>query len=137
MAIPNSLKSGGKSALTGLIRFNVGNASPSVQFFRDTCRELPRIMTIFDVDIPMPVLRTRIGNMIRENGWVKDPRTIKMLVSKGYLELEEACLQYKTKHQLLNLIDPTSMRKHAESDDYLDEFFKGRVDENTPDDRII
>lgn len=137
MAIPNSLKSGGKSALTGLIRFQVGQASPSVQLFRDTCRELPRIMTIFDVDIPMPVVRHRIANMIRENAWVKDDRTIKMLVSKGYLELEEACLQYKTKHQLLNKIDPTSMRKHKESEDFLDDFFKGTVDDDKPDDRVI
>ena len=38
------------------------------------------------------------------------------LISKityRYLELEETCLQYKTKHQLLNKIDPTYVRKRA------------------------
>ena len=85
------------------------------------------VLTIFDIDIPIPVVRQRIAGMIRENAWVKDERTIKMLVTKGYLELEEACLQYKTKHQLLNKIDPTSMRKHQESDDFLDNFLKGTL----------
>ena len=127
MAIPNSTKSAIKSATTGLIRFNTSTASPAVELFRDACRELPRVLTIFDIDIPIPVVRQRIAGMIRENAWVKDERTIKMLVTKGYLELEEACLQYKTKHQLLNKIDPTSMRKHQESDDFLDNFLKGTL----------
>ena len=136
MAIPNSLKSGTKSTMAGLIKFQISKSSLAVQLFLDSCRELPRILTIFDIDIPQPVVRHRIANMIRENQWVKDERTIKMLVSKGYLELEEACLQYKTKHQLLNKIDPTFMRKHKESDDFLDNFFEG-TETNFADDRRI
>jgi len=40
------------------------------------------------------------------------------------LELEEACLQYKTKHQLLNALSPTSMRKHAAPVSELEAFLK-------------
>ena len=44
-----------------------------------------------------------------------------------YLELEETCLQYKTKHQLLNKIDPVSLRKHeiSDEDDELEAFLRG------------
>mmetsp|Transcript_40066 Transcript_40066/g.68195 ORF Transcript_40066/g.68195 Transcript_40066/m.68195 type:complete len:85 (+) Transcript_40066:50-304(+) len=69
--------------------------------------------------------RQRIGVMIRENQHVKDDRVIKMLVSKGYLELEEACLQYKTKHQLLNKLDPITLRKYEVSSDPLEAFLRG------------
>lgn len=102
------------SPTTGLIKFAISQQSPTVKFFRDVCKELPRIATMFDIDLPVPVIRSRIGDMIRKNAFVKDERVVKALVSKGYLDLEEACLQYKTRHQLLNLIDPKKMRKHED-----------------------
>ena len=93
-----------KSAMTGLIRFSVSNVKPSVKLFRDVCKEIPRVMTIFDLDLPVPEVhhfincesmrhlclfiiqvRTRIAGMIRKNAFVQDERVIKMLVSKGYV----------------------------------------------------
>jgi len=112
------------SPTTGLIRFAICKQTPTVKLFRDVCKEIPRISTIFDLDIPTPVIRSRIAKLIRKNAHVKDERVVKALVSKGYLDLEEACLQYKTRHQLLNLIDPTSMRKHAEVSDE-EKFIRG------------
>lgn len=46
------------SKVTGLIRFNIANTKPQIKLFRDCCRELPRIMTIFDLDIPIVDVRT-------------------------------------------------------------------------------
>lgn len=48
-------------------------------------------------------------------------------VTSRYMELEETCLQYKTKHQLLNKLDPVSLRKHEipDEDDEIAAFLKG------------
>jgi hypothetical protein len=41
----------------------------------------------------------------------------------SYLELEEAMLQYKTRHDFLNKIDPTTILEEPEND--LQAFLKG------------
>lgn len=41
------------SKVTGLIRFNIAPSKPPIKLFRDICKELPRIMTIFELDIPI------------------------------------------------------------------------------------
>eukprot|EP01083_Nonionella_stella_P132354 402387_1 len=97
-----------KSAQTGLVKFSVAETKPAVQLFRDMVRELPRVFTIYDINLPLSQGRGRIADLIREHKDVKDERVVNMLVAKGYLELEEAMLQYKTRHDFLNKIDPTS-----------------------------
>ena len=72
-------------------------------------------------------MRDRIANMFRANSHVKDDRVIGMLITKGYLELEETVLQYKTRHQLLNKIDPTKLRKHVKKESFLEGFLSGTV----------
>ena len=39
------------SPMTGLIKFSVSNTKPQVKLFRDICKELPRVLTIFDLDL--------------------------------------------------------------------------------------
>ena len=48
-------------------------------------------------------------------------------ITSRYMELEETCLQYKTKHQLLNKLDPVSLRKHEmpDEDDEIAAFLRG------------
>eukprot|EP00615_Pteridomonas_danica_P013508 CAMPEP_0114360778 /NCGR_PEP_ID=MMETSP0101-20121206/24122_1 /TAXON_ID=38822 ORGANISM="Pteridomonas danica, Strain PT" /NCGR_SAMPLE_ID=MMETSP0101 /ASSEMBLY_ACC=CAM_ASM_000211 /LENGTH=132 /DNA_ID=CAMNT_0001505191 /DNA_START=27 /DNA_END=425 /DNA_ORIENTATION=+ len=114
-----------KSSQTGLVKFAIANDNPSIQLFRDWIRELPRLFKIYDVDMPIPEGRRRIANFIREHKDVKDERVIRMLVSKGYLDLEEGLLQYKTRHDFLNKLDPTSILVEPESD--LERFLKGNI----------
>mmetsp|Transcript_21997 Transcript_21997/g.39352 ORF Transcript_21997/g.39352 Transcript_21997/m.39352 type:complete len:114 (+) Transcript_21997:73-414(+) len=102
-------------------------AKPAVALYRNICKELPRIMTIFSLDIPAPVVRGRIADMFRANAHVKDERVVRMLVTKGYLELEETVLQYKTRHQLLNKIDPTQLRTHVKKQSFMEGFLSGTV----------
>ena len=47
------------SKLTGLIRFNIATTKPQIKLFRDICKELPRIMTIFEIDIPIVEVGSR------------------------------------------------------------------------------
>ena len=58
------------------------------------------------------------------SGLGDDQFTVALLLRR-YLELEEACLQYKTKHQLLNKIDPTTLRKHKGELNAVEAFLKG------------
>jgi hypothetical protein len=48
-----------KSAQTGLVKFSISNTNPSVQLFRDMIRELPKLFTIYDISVPLPVVRER------------------------------------------------------------------------------
>uniref|UniRef100_A0A7S2GK57 NADH dehydrogenase [ubiquinone] 1 alpha subcomplex subunit 6 n=1 Tax=Octactis speculum TaxID=3111310 RepID=A0A7S2GK57_9STRA len=95
----------------------------SIKLFRDIAKEVPRCLQIFDIDIPPKVIRSRIADMIRKNGHVEDNRVVAMLVQKGYLELEETCLQYKTRHQLLQKIDPPPLDV---KDDFVTQMMKSK-----------
>lgn len=42
-----------KSNQTGLVKFAVSNTNPSVQLYRDMVREVPKIFTIYDINLPL------------------------------------------------------------------------------------
>jgi hypothetical protein len=68
-------------------------------------RELPRVFTIYDIDIPVTDARAILRKQFRKNGHVKDPRVIAMLVEKGYMELEETLLQWKQRPHLIRTFE--------------------------------
>eukprot|EP00616_Rhizochromulina_sp_CCMP1243_P001861 CAMPEP_0118963118 /NCGR_PEP_ID=MMETSP1173-20130426/1168_1 /TAXON_ID=1034831 /ORGANISM="Rhizochromulina marina cf, Strain CCMP1243" /LENGTH=110 /DNA_ID=CAMNT_0006911433 /DNA_START=24 /DNA_END=356 /DNA_ORIENTATION=+ len=104
-----------------LRQFAIAETKPAVKLFRDIAREIPRVLTIFDIDLPADVVRGRVAGIIRQNSHVKDDRVVRALVNRGYLELEETCLQHKTRHQLLNKIDPIAKPGAAKPRSLLDE----------------
>lgn len=67
-------------------------------------REIPRVLTIYDIDVPIAEARQCIREKFRDNAHVKDERVIDMLVEKGYMDLEEALLQFKQRPHLLSML---------------------------------
>jgi NADH dehydrogenase (ubiquinone) 1 alpha subcomplex subunit 6 len=65
---------------------------------------MPRVLTIYDIDIPIPKARQVIRGMMEENAYVRDPRVIEMLIEKGYMELEETLLHYKQRPHLMKIL---------------------------------
>lgn len=104
-------------ALRALVKANSTPASSpneALHLFRRVLREMPRILTIYDIDLSVVEARQCVREAFREKAWVKDERTIEILCHKGKIELEETILQYKTKSQLMSILEPRLMSPKQE-----------------------
>jgi len=70
---------------------------------------VPRILAIFDIDIPAVEAKSKVREMFAKNAQIRDERVLDMLVEKGYMELEETLLQHKQRPHLLRLLDGDSI----------------------------
>jgi flagellar biosynthesis regulator FlbT len=61
------------------------------------------------------VARARVAELFRKNANVQDERVVRVLVSKGYMELEETMLQYKQTTHLMRLLDPRTVRYRVQA----------------------
>ncbi|KAL3804340.1 hypothetical protein HJC23_011268 [Cyclotella cryptica] len=80
-------------------------ANPVPTLYRAIAKELPRVLTIYDIDLPVPEARAGIRALFQGNAHIKDERVVDMLVEKGYMELEETLLHYKQKSHLLRIFE--------------------------------
>ena len=93
------------------------------------------MLSIYDLDIPLPLARAHIKSHFTQNDGVTDPRVVDMLVNKGYMELEETLMQWKQKAQLMRIFEegPLAVQMQAnsvrggsgEEAKFIDDFFKG------------
>ena len=79
--------------------------NPVPTLYRSIAKELPRVLTIYDIDLPVPEARAGIRSLFEANAQIKDNRVLDMLVEKGYMELEETLLHYKQKPHLLRIFE--------------------------------
>jgi NADH dehydrogenase (ubiquinone) 1 alpha subcomplex subunit 6 len=79
--------------------------NPVPTLYRAIAKELPRVLTIYDIDLPVSDARAGIRSLFDENSKIKDVRIRDMLVEKGYMELEETLLHYKQKPHLLRIFE--------------------------------
>ncbi|CAM9380163.1 unnamed protein product [Heterosigma akashiwo] len=80
--------------------------SPVIQLYRSLLRELPRVLTIYDIDMSPSLARSRVAYHFRKNDHIQDERIIDILVTKGYMHMEETLMQWKQKTHLMTLLDP-------------------------------
>mmetsp|Transcript_8185 Transcript_8185/g.14847 ORF Transcript_8185/g.14847 Transcript_8185/m.14847 type:complete len:123 (-) Transcript_8185:358-726(-) len=79
--------------------------NPVPTLYRAIVKELPRVLTIYDIDFPVPVARAGIRSLFQANSHINDERVLGMLVEKGYMELEETLLHYKQRPHLLRIFE--------------------------------
>lgn len=79
--------------------------NPVPTLYRAISKELPRVLTIYDIDLPVAEARSGIRSLFQQNSNIKDTRVVDMLVEKGYMELEESLLHYKQKSHLLRIFE--------------------------------
>ena len=80
-------------------------SNPVPTLYRSIAKELPRVLTIYDIDLPITEARSGIRSLFEDNSTIKDQRVVDMLVEKGYMELEETLLHYKQKPHLLRIFE--------------------------------
>jgi hypothetical protein len=114
------------------IRFIHHHQSPSTQsppiITITINRELPRVLTIYDIDLPLPEAQQAIRHKFNEYSNIQDTRVVSMLVEKGYMDLEETLLQHTQRSHLLRSLSHNvemegSARKRLTVDSSIDEQF--------------
>lgn len=63
------------------------------------------MLTLYDIEMPVPEARAAIQKHFRRNSYVRDNRVVSMLIDKGYMEFEETLLQYKQRTHLLKVLE--------------------------------
>ena len=84
---------------------NSGARAMAVQLFRRVSREIPRLITIYDLPHSAQHIRAGVAARFRHFADIKDDRVVGMLVSKGEMELEESLMQWKQKTHVVRLIE--------------------------------
>ena len=64
------------------------------------CRELSRVLVMYDLDMELPEARQAIRSHFDRYAHIKDERVVSMLVAKGYIDLEETLLQHKQRSHM-------------------------------------
>nr|CCA24644.1 conserved hypothetical protein [Albugo laibachii Nc14] len=114
-------------------------SSPAVTLYRYIIKQVPRVLTLYDISMEPSTARLAIQALFRRNADVKDPRVVDMLITKANMELEETLLQWKQKVHLLTLLE-TGMQLRTSADkvkkDPFENFLAGVEDEDEAWDEI-
>jgi NADH dehydrogenase (ubiquinone) 1 alpha subcomplex subunit 6 len=104
------------------------SANPVARLYRSVIKELPRVLTIYDVDIPLAEAKQTIRGRFNKYENIQDERVVDMLIEKGYMDLEETLLQHTQRSHLIRSLSADaemqgSMRKRITKDSSIDEQF--------------
>lgn len=112
-------------------------SSPAVTLYRYITKQVPRVLTLYDVSMEPVEARMAIQALFRQNADVKDPRIVDMLITKANMELEETLMLWKQKVHLMTLIEQgQNLRAKPKKTDEesLAKFYAGIDDEDDDDD---
>eukprot|EP01036_Dinobryon_divergens_P023889 gene23888-32284_t len=100
--------------------------SSVAKLYRSIIKEIPRVLIIYDVDMPLKTAKAAIKYHFRKHDFLKDGRIIGILLAKGYMELEETLMQWKQKTHLLQILEPHAL-----------EVAKNKYENLTPFEKLI
>ena len=91
-------------------------------------RELPRVLMIYDIDMPVEKAKKTIRDRFYDNKDIKDHRVQEMLIETGYFQLETSMLQHKQKNHLMHFLEGYTVpmeaaRKRLSPDSSIEEQF--------------
>lgn len=103
-----------------------------VHLYRRVCREIPRVINVFDLDMTEREVRKKVRRLFDKNANVTDPRMVAMLLEKGEMDFQETVEQWKQKSQLHRLLGHDERSKivlpeHQHESKFLQDFYAGHV----------
>mmetsp|Transcript_29103 Transcript_29103/g.21645 ORF Transcript_29103/g.21645 Transcript_29103/m.21645 type:complete len:126 (-) Transcript_29103:63-440(-) len=122
------------SALRALVKTDaakkIADRSSVPQLYRAIIKEIPRVLILYDVDMPLNDARRAISFHFRKHASLQDGTVIALLMAKGYMELEETLMQWKQKTHLLRILEPAEWRqKDTSKMTTREKFLAGILDE--------
>ncbi|GLD91871.1 hypothetical protein PINS_up000404 [Pythium insidiosum] len=109
-------------------------SSPAVTLYRYITKQVPRVLTLYDISMEPAEARLAIQALFRKNADVKDPRVVDMLIKKANMELEETLMQWKQKVHLLTLLESgeklRAQKKLPTFEESFDKFFANTDDDD-------
>ncbi|KAF0682692.1 Aste57867_25210 [Aphanomyces stellatus] len=109
----------------------LGGSTPAVTLYRQITKQVPRVLTLYDISMEPAQARLAVQAFFRKNADVKDPRVVDMLITKAGMELEETLMQWKQKAHLQTLLDSgvklndNKAKVFDEYEEGLEAFFSG------------
>ncbi|KAJ1977662.1 ndufa6 NADH-ubiquinone oxidoreductase subunit [Dimargaris xerosporica] len=70
--------------------------------YRNWQRSVPTIVQMYQLSMPMAVVRSKIREEFEKNRYVSDLKTVDVLLAKGQMEYQETLNAWKQQSQLLN-----------------------------------
>mmetsp|Transcript_30652 Transcript_30652/g.72324 ORF Transcript_30652/g.72324 Transcript_30652/m.72324 type:complete len:122 (-) Transcript_30652:1569-1934(-) len=107
---------------------NIGVINKPAVLYKRVLKELPRVLMIYDIDMPIEKAKSTIRERFYDNKDVKDPRVQEMLIETGYFALETSMLQHKQKNHLMHFLEGYTVplegeRKRLHDDSTIEEQF--------------
>mmetsp|Transcript_17802 Transcript_17802/g.28819 ORF Transcript_17802/g.28819 Transcript_17802/m.28819 type:complete len:118 (+) Transcript_17802:82-435(+) len=102
-----------------------------VDLYKRCIQEIPRIITIFDLDHTEKQLRHDVRRLFNKNQGVTDPRVIDRLIWEGESHLEETVHVWKQKTHLLRLlgydkeVEPV-LKQYQDESPFLKNFYENK-----------
>ena len=90
----------------------------AVRLYRRIAREIPRLVTVYDLPHTPRQIRAGVANRFRCFADINDAQVVNLLVSKAEMELEESLMQWKQKTHVVRLIDSFASPGTGNSQDW-------------------
>ena len=97
----------------------------AVLLYKAAVKQLPKILSTYQMNIPLPEAKKLIRDKFYANADVRDPRVAEILVYRGAMELDEIVNQFPHEDQLRSYFDGEPVRERdkfmAQKPDYLEQ----------------
>ena len=103
----------------------------TLDLYRRICREIPRTIAIYDLDMTEAQVRRGVRSLFDEHREARDPRLVRILLEKAELEFHETVEQWKQKshlHRLLGHDDNPEvvLPQHQGESQFLRDFYNNK-----------
>jgi len=119
------------TAFAELVRFSKTPTelrSRVLGLYRAFTRRAPNFVEMYEMDVPVGIVRTKLREQFERNRYVEDMRVRNVLLAQGHNEFQETVNFWKQEGHILKYFDDYFATKVEEKpDDFVRKFIKGEA----------